>query len=36
MTPSDGSVPKTFVPGWKDALRVPVYRLLQGRVQHVG
>uniref|UniRef100_A0A8D0MAG4 RNA helicase n=1 Tax=Sus scrofa TaxID=9823 RepID=A0A8D0MAG4_PIG len=36
VAPINGSVTKIFVPGLKDRLRVPVHRLLQGRVQRVG
>uniref|UniRef100_A0A8C8Y1A3 Helicase with zinc finger 2 n=1 Tax=Panthera leo TaxID=9689 RepID=A0A8C8Y1A3_PANLE len=36
MTPIDGSVTKIFVAELKDPLRVPIHRVLQGRVQRVG
>ncbi|XP_036757595.2 helicase with zinc finger domain 2 isoform X2 [Manis pentadactyla] len=36
MTPLDSSVTKIFVAELKDPLQVPIYRLLQGRMQRVG
>ncbi|XP_007952888.2 helicase with zinc finger domain 2 [Orycteropus afer afer] len=36
MVPIDSSVTKIFVAGLKDPLRVPLHRLLQGRLQCVG
>ncbi|KAK2493574.1 hypothetical protein MC885_018023 [Smutsia gigantea] len=36
MTPLDISVTKIFVAELKDPLQVPIYRLLQGRLQRVG
>ncbi|XP_075384425.1 3'-5' exoribonuclease HELZ2 isoform X2 [Tenrec ecaudatus] len=36
MIPIDGTVTKIFVAELKDPLRVPIHRLLRGRVQRVG